>query len=195
MAFLSVASHLSTSLLVPYGKDMSDVITSEVRYGSNHIIGVLGLDSVLTTYVVEKVKRRVENEGLFDAVVMVTVTNKPNYKKIQDEIAKALGMKLDDDNIGVAKKGIRWRDITWGFRKNKLNDEIESRARRFHPRMLAEDKILVILHDLCSKAKGVDLDKVGIPYGTYHTGCKLLLTSTNEDVLSNHMSAQKIFII
>ncbi|MED6195817.1 hypothetical protein PIB30_041533 [Stylosanthes scabra] len=146
---------------------------------------------------VKKVERRAKNEGLFDVVVVTIISNKPNYRKIQDEIAEALGLRFDGQNIGVAdKKSIACLPKVFSLKNYyKLNDEneIESRARRLRPRMLAEDRILVILSDVCSN--GVDLDKVGIPYGIYHTGCKLLLTSSGEDVLSNHMSAQKIFII
>ncbi|XP_057740924.1 uncharacterized protein LOC130958053 [Arachis stenosperma] len=173
-----------------------DDIMEELRYGHNDTIGVLGPDLRLNANLVEKVARRVENEGLFDAVVATTVSNKPNYGKIQDEIARSLGLRFDGENsgTGVAKKGIRWLPKVFGSRNNKLNnDEIESRARRLRPRMLAEEKILVILRDVCSN--GVDLEKVGIPYGIYHTGCKLLLTSASEDVLSNHMSAQRIFTL
>ncbi|KAL1335836.1 hypothetical protein HN51_030286 [Arachis hypogaea] len=172
-----------------------DDIMEELRYGHNDTIGVLGPDLRLNANLVEKVARRVENEGLFDAVVTTTVSNKPNYRKIQDEIARSLGLRFDGENTGtgVAKKGLRWLPKVFGSRNDKLNDEIESRARRLRPRMLAEEKILVILRDVCSN--GVDLEKVGIPYGIYHTGCKLLLTSASEDVLSNHMSAQRIFTL
>ena len=58
--------------------------------------------------------------------------------------------------------------------------------------LLMEQKILVnvILRDLY---KGLDLEKVGIPHGADHAGCKLLLTSASEEVLSKEMHAQKIF--
>lgn len=34
----------------------------------------------------------------------------------------------------------------------------------------------------------VNLDR--FPYGADHIGCKILVTSTNEDVLSNHIHTQ-----
>ncbi|MED6145583.1 hypothetical protein PIB30_026575 [Stylosanthes scabra] len=174
-----------------------DDIMEELRTGNSNTIGVLGTDLRINANLVKKVTRRAQNEGLFDAVVMTTISNKPSYGKIQDEIAKALEFRFDGENIGGTRsnKSKRWLPKVFGLKKGKLmNDEkIESRARRLRPRMLAEDKILVILLDVCGN--GVDLDKVGIPYGAYHTGCKLLLTSASADVLSNHMSAQKLFII
>ncbi|MED6145585.1 hypothetical protein PIB30_026577 [Stylosanthes scabra] len=179
----------------PSDMEMLDSIMEELRYGDNNTIGVLGQDSRRNAHLVKKVERRAKNEGLFDVVVVTTISNKPNYRKIQDEIAESLGLRFDGQNIGVAgKKSISCLPKVFSFKNYKLDDEneIESRARRLRPRMLAEDRILVILHDVCSN--GVDLDKVGIPYGAYHTGCKFLLTSASQDVLSNHMNAQKIFI-
>ena len=141
-------------------------IMEALTCGDNNIIGVLGPESTENADLLEKVSRRAKRDGLFDVVVMATVSHKPNNTRIQDEIAEALGLKFGDEK------------------------DVAKRAKRLRERILMEQKILVILHDLC---KGLDLDKVGIPYGADHTGCKLLLTSASEEVLSKEMHAQKIF--
>ncbi|QHO14751.1 uncharacterized protein DS421_10g288970 [Arachis hypogaea] len=80
------------------------------------------------------VKRRVEKDAsLFGAVVMTTVSNEPNYRNIQDDIAKALKLSFDGENIGVkTKKSKRWLPKVFGSKNGgRFNDEIiESRARR-----------------------------------------------------------------
>lgn len=139
------------------------------------------------------VKRRVEKDAsLFGAVVMTTVSNEPNYRNIQDDIAKALKLSFDGENIGVkTKKSKRWLPKVFGSKNGgRFNDEIiESRARRLRQRMLDENKILVILFDVCSN--GLDLDKVGIPYGTCHAGCKLLVTAL--DTLQRYRAGTRTY--
>ncbi|TYG95884.1 hypothetical protein ES288_A11G303900v1 [Gossypium darwinii] len=52
--------------------------------------------------------------------------------------------------------------------------------------------VLIILDDLWKK---LDLAEVGIPFGSQHKGCKILLTSRYQNVLSNGMDATKTFAI
>ena len=143
-----------------------DGIMEALTSGHNNTIGVCGPESTANADVVEKVSRRAKKDGLFDVIVIAIVSRKPNNRRIQDEIAEALGLKFDDEK------------------------DVAKRARRLRERILMEQKVLVILRDLC---RSLDLDVVGIPYGADHTGCKLLLTSASEEVLSNQMHAQKIF--
>ncbi|KAI9121810.1 hypothetical protein K1719_007200 [Acacia pycnantha] len=132
-----------------------------------HLIGVYGSNHELKHTLIEKVCRRVLRDKLFDRVLTVTVSKKPDVKKIQEEIACQLGLTFN----------------------NKSKDK---RARELIERLMFEQRILIILSDL---HKGLDLGKVGIPYGSDHRSCKILLTSPTEDLLSNHMHTQHNFNI
>ena len=64
----------------------------------------------------------------------------------------------------------------------KFYEESESRrARRLCERLKKEKKILVILDNIWAS---LDFEKVGIPFGDNHKGCKVLMTARNPDVLS-----------
>ena len=131
-------------------------------------IGVWGLGGVGKSTLVKQVAEQAAQEKLFDMVVMASVLQTPDLKRIQGELADKLGMKLEEETE-------------------------MGRAARLHQRMKAEKTILVVLDDLWAE---VDLEKIGVPSPTdHHKGCKLLLTSRNRDVLSNQMGTQKEFLL
>ncbi|XP_028755783.1 probable disease resistance protein At1g61300 [Neltuma alba] len=132
-----------------------------------HLIGVYGLDDEIKDTLLQRVYRRIQKDNLFDLVLTATVTRKPDVKKVQDELASQLGFT---------------------FRQKS----IDKRANELIHRIKKEHKILIVLCDLYER---LDLGKVGIPYGIDHTGCEILITSTTEDVLSNHMHTQKSFMV
>ncbi|KEH26532.1 LRR and NB-ARC domain disease resistance protein [Medicago truncatula] len=78
-----------------------------------------------------------------------------DFKTIQGEIADSLGLQF-------------------------VEETVLGRANRLRQRIKMEKNILVILDDIWSI---LDLKKVGIPFGNKHNGCKLLMTSRNQDVL------------
>jgi hypothetical protein len=104
---------------------------------------------------VEEVKQIAKQLKLFDKVVMTHVSQNPDFKTIQGEIADLLGLRFDEETIF-------------------------GRANRLRQRIKMEKSILVILDNIWSM---LDLKKVGIPIGNEHNGCKLLMTSRNQDVL------------
>ena len=167
-----------------------DGIMEALTRGHNNTVGVCGpKESTANADLLEKVSRRAKRDGLFEVVVMASVTCKPDSRRIQDEIGEALGLKF---NVKDVAKRSRWPlglAEALGFRYDN-EWYVARRAKTLRERILMEKKILVILRDLC---KGLDLDKVGIPYGADHAGCKLLLTSASEEVLSKEMHARKIF--
>ncbi|KAL6324356.1 hypothetical protein AAG906_012960 [Vitis piasezkii] len=57
-------------------------------------------------------------------------------------------------------------------------------------RRLQREKILIILDDIW---KEVSLEEVGIPSEDDQKGCKIVLTSRNEDLLRKHMGAKECF--
>ncbi|GAU50692.1 hypothetical protein TSUD_410480 [Trifolium subterraneum] len=113
------------------------------------------LPTIDGTNLVEKVKIIAEQLKLFDKVVKAEVTENPDFKRIQGEIADSLGLRFDEETIF-------------------------GRANRLRERIKMEKSILVILDNIWSM---LDLKKVGIPIGNEHNGCKLLMTSRNQDVL------------
>ncbi|KAI9184937.1 hypothetical protein LWI28_002640 [Acer negundo] len=132
-----------------------------------NMVGVYGQGGIGKTMLVKEVSRQPKVKELFDQIVFVEVSKTPDIKKIQGEIADKLGLQL--------------------------RKESESgRARVLCARLKKENKILLILDDIWGR---LDLDKVGIPFEEDHKGCKLLLTSTNQDVLTNKMESQSNFPI
>ncbi|GLT95532.1 hypothetical protein SLE2022_132100 [Rubroshorea leprosula] len=128
----------------------------------------------------KEVKRKTEQEKLFDAVVMVSVTKKdPDYRKIQEDIAYDLGLELP---VGIGHRSV---------------------ADRLRARFLKKRKFLVILDDIWDK---LDLEALGIPFEdqqkmNLETGssstedqqmkCKILLSSREFNVLKTEMATQK----
>ncbi|TXG65730.1 hypothetical protein EZV62_007005 [Acer yangbiense] len=148
-------------------KSTSKEILSALSNPDVNMVGVFGQSGIGKTTLVKEVARQAKVKKLFDQIVFVEVSKTPDIKKIQGEIADKLGLH---------------------FRK-----ESESgRAGALRARLKNENKILLILDDICGR---LDLDKVGIPFEEDHKGCKLLLTSTNEDVLKNKMESQSNFPI
>ncbi|KAF8396996.1 hypothetical protein HHK36_018634 [Tetracentron sinense] len=121
------------------------------------IIGVYGMGGVGKTTLVTEVAKKVKREKLCNEVVMVTVSQNPNIKKIQVELADNLGMKFDAETESV-------------------------RAGELMNRLMQEKTILIILDDLWGE---VELAKVGIPnpYKGEHKGCKIVITSRDSDVM------------
>ncbi|XP_012568215.1 putative disease resistance protein At3g15700 [Cicer arietinum] len=144
-------------------------------------IGVYGLCGVGKSTMVENVYHIAKQHKLFDVVVKTSVSNNPDIKKIQGEIAYVLGLQFDVEPISC-------------------------RAQRLRQRIKMEKNMLIIIDDVCSK---LDLKQVGIPsYNenngrkvgnpscnehngckmgisscNEYNGCKLLITSRNQDVL------------
>ncbi|KAF3454286.1 hypothetical protein FNV43_RR04733 [Rhamnella rubrinervis] len=107
----------------------------------------------------EVARRVIDEEKLFTKFIFITVSNDQNIKRIQQDIAEYLGMKLDEEN----------KDI---------------RAARLLERLKQENKILITVDDIWDK---LDLEDVGISFGIHQRGCKILLTTRSFHVLANDM--------
>ena len=142
-----------------------DEIMEALRDAHVNIIGVWGMASVGKTTLMKQVAKQAEEEKLFDKVVMAYISSTPELKKIQGELADMLGLKFEEESE-------------------------MGRAARLCERLKKVKKILMILDDIWTE---LDLEKVGIPFGDDHKGCKMVLTSRNKHVLSNEMGTQKDF--
>uniref|UniRef100_A0A5B6Z8R0 Uncharacterized protein n=1 Tax=Davidia involucrata TaxID=16924 RepID=A0A5B6Z8R0_DAVIN len=128
------------------------------------VIGVYGMGGIGKTTLVQNVAKQAEESKLFDQIVMAVVSQTPNVRQMQGEIADKLGLQF--------------------------KEETESgRARRLSERFKNEKRILVILDDMWT---GLNLEDIGIPCGNDHNGCKILLTSRDQDVCRK-MNTQAYF--
>jgi len=132
---------------------------------SVHMIGLYGMAGVGKTALVKELAWKAEKDGLFDVVVMATVTNSPNVRTIRAEIADGLGLKFDE----LTEVG---------------------RASRLRQRIRQEIKILVILDDIWGK---LSLTEVGVPFGDDQEGCKVIVTSRDLNVLTTNFGVKKVY--
>lgn len=122
------------------------------------IIGICGMGGVGKTTLLEEISKQAGEKKLFDMLLMVTVSQTPNFKSIQQEIADMIGLQFTEKTP-------------------------EARAKRLHWRLceiLKEKKLLILVDDVWEM---LNLEKkVGIPYGENYKGSKIVLTSRSSDV-------------
>ena len=128
-------------------------------------IGVCGMGGLGKTMLVGKIAKQAIEDKLFERVVTVVVSQTPDLKQIQKDIAKELELKFQDEDTD--------------FQKAHLLCE-----------RLKKEKILLIIDDIWNK---IDLEAHGISFGDDHKGSKQLLTSRFQDVLGTYMDPQGIF--
>ncbi|KAK3219076.1 hypothetical protein Dsin_013046 [Dipteronia sinensis] len=142
-------------------------ILNALRNPDINMVGVHGMGGIGKTTLAKEVGKQAEEQRLFDALVFVEISEKPDIMKIQDAIADKLDLQ---------------------FRENSES----GRARALCQRCKKESRLLIILDNIW---KGLDLEIVGIPFANDHPGCKLLLTARSIDVLSNDMNSLKNFSV
>ncbi|KAJ9130949.1 hypothetical protein P3X46_033913 [Hevea brasiliensis] len=129
------------------------------------MISICGIGGVGKTTMVKQLAQEVERQKLFDEVAMAVVSQTPNIKKIQGDIASCLSLKLDDESELTRAGKLRQRLINCG------------------------KTILLILDDVWSE---LDFEKIGLPSMGERKGHTIMLTSRNKDVC-NKMGSEKNF--
>ncbi|KAL3729787.1 hypothetical protein ACJRO7_026860 [Eucalyptus globulus] len=181
ISFIDPAFTYSASTSIKLGDDgvfesralMIRNIMGALAGNSNSVVGVYGMGGIGKSTLLVDVERKISEEKSFHWVAKADVSENPDIKTIQGEIADALGLT----------------EI-----KNK--ETISGRAKLLHGRLKDEErekkKVLIILDNLW---EGLDLNKVGIPCGHDNKviGCKLLLTSRDRNVLRSEMGCDKDF--
>ena len=138
-------------------------IMEALRNDDIRMIGVWGMGGVGKTTLANQVAKNAEEDKLFEKVVMaLNISQIPNVTKIQEDIAGILGLKFEQEG------------------------ELE-RAHRLRRSLNKHKTVLVILDDIWGELL---LEKIGIPCGDAQRGCKVLLTSRSQGLLSRSMGTQ-----
>uniref|UniRef100_A0A7N2ML54 AAA+ ATPase domain-containing protein n=1 Tax=Quercus lobata TaxID=97700 RepID=A0A7N2ML54_QUELO len=146
-------------------KSIFDGVMEALKDDNIPAIGVCGMGGLGKTMLVGKIATQAMKDKLFERIVTVVVSQTPNLKQIQKDIAKELELKFEDEDTD--------------FKKAHLLRE-----------RLKKEKILLIVDDIWNK---IDLDALGISFGDNREGSKLLLTSRFRGVLDKAMDVEKIF--
>ncbi|XP_021596223.1 probable disease resistance protein At5g63020 isoform X2 [Manihot esculenta] len=129
-------------------------IMEALKDNKTNFIGIYGMGGVGKTTLVKQVVKRAQQDRLFPTIAMVVVSQTIEVKKIQDQIAERLGLKLDEANE-------------------------QNRVSRLLARLKEENKVLIILDDIWAR---LDLATVGIPLGRDHASCKIIVTTRRKQV-------------
>ncbi|KAG5232398.1 disease resistance protein [Salix suchowensis] len=156
-----------------------DEILEALKDNDVNLVGVWGMPGVGKTTIVKKVAEQVKANRIFDVVVLAVVSETPDLRRIQGEIADGLGFKFEEETI----RG----------RAERLRERLERRTKGLEKEtkvLERETKVLVILDDIWER---LELDDVGIPSGSDNRGCKILMTSRDRNALCRRMDTKKLF--
>ncbi|RQO86082.1 hypothetical protein POPTR_001G432200v4 [Populus trichocarpa] len=147
-------------------KEALEQIMKALKDDNVNMIGPYGMGGVGKTTLVKEVGRRAKELQLFPEVLMPTVSRNPNVTDIQDQMADKLRLDIKENSR-------------------------EGRADRLRHRLKEVEKMLIILDDVW---KNIDLKEIWIPFGDYHRGCKILLTTCPPGICSSMECQQKVFL-
>ncbi|XP_039119644.1 probable disease resistance protein At4g27220 isoform X2 [Dioscorea cayenensis subsp. rotundata] len=136
-------------------KSQEKKILEALKVEAVHIIGLCGMGGGGKTTLVKEVAKQAKKQNLFGEVVMVTVSQNIDLKRIQTVIAESLGLIFEEKSVEV--------------RAVKLADRLRG----------TEKKVMVILDDLWEPLK---LSVVGIQLPEMAATCKVVITTRNKDV-------------
>ncbi|MBA0692930.1 hypothetical protein Goari_010451, partial [Gossypium aridum] len=119
-----------------------------------NMIGVRGIRGVGKTTLVRAVGNKIKESQLFDDVAIAVVSETPDLGKIQDKITDSLDIKFE--------------------RRSR-----EGKAKELLVELEMKKRFLIILDDTCDE---LNLIRIGIPFGKYHAGCKIIFTTQSKQV-------------
>ncbi|KAI9116836.1 hypothetical protein K1719_012202 [Acacia pycnantha] len=123
--------------------------------GNHYMIGLQGMGGTGKTTLATQVGNKLEESKSFEKVIFVVVSNPPNVSKIRGDIARQLGLKLEE-RAEADHSQLLWSRIS----KN-------------------EKKLLIILDDVWGE---LNLSEIGVPSGLDHKNCYVLITTRNSKI-------------
>lgn len=133
--------------------DMIETVLRCLNDDHKTVIGIYGIKEAESADLVRRLRIRAHG---FHQVIVIKVTDEPDFPKIRSSIAKELKISFSED---------------------AGSDEL---ARAISSR-LEEEQCLLILEDMRSS---LDLNQVGVPWPTNGKGCKFLLTTPAIEVFN-----------
>ncbi|XP_031268608.1 disease resistance protein At4g27190-like isoform X2 [Pistacia vera] len=132
-----------------------DGIMEALKNDGTHIVILYGMGGVGKTTLAREVRKTVKEKGIFKEVVMAIVSQTPNFRSIQGQLADFLDLKLTEETE-------------------------EGRAQRLSSRLSKSNNSLVILDDVWEEFNFEE--KIGVPLSK---GCKMLLTTRNKKIYAH----------
>ncbi|XP_073262927.1 probable disease resistance protein At4g27220 [Populus alba] len=155
----------TTKLVGQVFEDHKKTIWSWLMHDEVSTIGIYGMGGVgKTTLVTHIYNQLLERPGTFCHVYWITVSQDTNINKLQNSIAKRIGLDLSNEDEEL-------------YRASKLSKELTKKQ-----------KWVLILDDLW---KAIELHKVGVPIQAVK-GCKLIVTTRLEKVCQQMDTQHKI---
>ncbi|XP_026445319.1 probable disease resistance protein At5g63020 [Papaver somniferum] len=147
---------IPTVELVGMDAKFNDVLESLVTVGNHvRVVGLYGMGGVGKTTLLQKVNNEFAKRKQFDLVIFVVVSKDLDFKSIQNQMGKKLGVSWEEET----NSNERANDI-FVLSKNK--------------------KLLLLLDDIW---EGFDLERIGVSKDTFQiTGSKVLFTTRNKQV-------------
>ncbi|CDP19859.1 unnamed protein product [Coffea canephora] len=132
-------------------------VIEALKQDKTSLVAICGMPGVGKTVLAEQIADQVKFEKLFDEVAKANLSQIPNTRIVQDQLAEQLGLKISEETD-------------------------RARAERMYTRLSnGEKRILVILDDVQEE---VDFKSLGIPVRGECKGLKVILTSRLSHVCS-----------
>ncbi|XP_027063745.1 probable disease resistance protein At1g61300 isoform X1 [Coffea arabica] len=146
----------TTMLMGETAKRSSRRIWHYLMDESIRTIGIFGMGGVgKTTIMIEINNRLVREDVYFDTVIWVTASREPNLPKLQNDIAKSIGLCFDSDDDGMTRASKLWNALR------------------------GPKKFLLIIDDLW---EAFSHQEVGIPCQEFSNSFKLVITTRSLSV-------------
>ncbi|WVZ06542.1 hypothetical protein V8G54_019888 [Vigna mungo] len=188
-----------------------EMIMKALQDSTVGMIGVYGPGGVGKTTLVKEIANKAREKNLFEIVIIANITRNPDFKKIQQQIAGMLGMKLEEESEIARVDRIRKRlknekentliildDLWGGLDFNKLGIPCNDDASQQEVNDISDFGSNNDISDFGYNKKEmkelskVDQDKIKKEkLSNDYRGGKILLTSRNKQVLCNEMDVQQ----